>query len=122
VSGVAIAHLAPDRPVSERIFMTTFFAAYSVMLGLGLRGALVRDFAGHRRWMVRMTATALTPLTQRLVFPIFAASLGVDGLAMFWQLFVSAAWIAWGLNLTVAEAWLRGPRAAPLAPGLRRAS
>lgn len=63
--------------------------------------------------MTRMTATALTPVTQRLVFPPMAAAIGVDGLDTFWQIFVSAAWIAWALNMTVAEAWLRGPRRAP---------
>ena len=119
-SGVAMVHLVPDRTISERIFMTVIFAAYMAMLGLGLRAALARDFATHRAWMARMTATTLTPLTQRLVFPLFAAGLGIDGLATFWQIFVSAAWLAWGINMTAAEVWLRRqdvrvPRAAALA-------
>jgi uncharacterized membrane protein len=112
-SGVSIAFLAPARPVSEQIFMSAFFASYLTMLALGLRAALRRDIPAHQAWMVRMTATALTPLTQRLVFPIFAGSLGIDGLPTFWQLFVSAAWLAWGLNLTVAESWLRASERTP---------
>ena len=117
VSGVAIAHLAPQRPVSEKIFMSVFFLAFAALLGLGLRAALARDLGAHRAWMIRMAATALTPLTQRLVFPLFAAGLGIDGLATFWQLFVSAAWIGWGVNLIVAETVLRQARpAAQLAP------
>jgi len=117
VSGVAIAHLAPQRPVSEKIFMSVFFLAFAALLGLGLRAALARDLGAHRAWMIRMAATALTPLTQRLVFPLFAASLGIDGLATFWQLFVSAAWIGWGVNLIVAETVLRQARpAAQFAP------
>lgn len=108
VSGLAIAYLAPDRPISERIFMTTFFAAYLIVLTLGFRAAWVRDLAAHRAWMIRMTTLALTPLTQRVVFAAFAATLGVDGLVTFWQLFTSAAWIALGLNVAGAEIWLRG--------------
>jgi len=115
LSGVAMAHLVPDRTVSERIFMSVFFLAWALFLGLGFRAALARDIAAHRAWMVRMTATTLTPLVQRLIFPVFAGSLGIDGMATFWQLFVSAAWIAWGINMAVAEAWLQrrpAPRAA----------
>lgn len=117
VSGVAIAYAAPARPVAEQIFMTAFFGGYAALLGLGLRAALARDIPAHRAWMVRMTATTLTPLTQRLIFPFLAAGLGIDGLATFWQLFVSAAWLAWALNMVVAEAWLRAARPSPrLAP------
>ena len=113
MSGIPIPFLAPDRPVAEQIFMSAFFAAFLVMLGQGFRAALARDIPTHQAWMVRMTATALTPLTQRLVFPVFAVTIGIDGTATFWQLFVSAAWIAWGLNLTVAEAWLRRTARSP---------
>lgn len=113
VSGLIIVHTAPDRPMSERIFMTAFFSGYSAMLLLGFRAALARDFAGHRIWMLRMTATALTPITQRLVFPVFAATLGVANRDAFWQLFVSAAWIGWALNVWAIEAWIgRGSRPA----------
>jgi hypothetical protein len=117
LSGLSMVYTAPERPISELIFMTTFFIAYAAMLGLGLRAALARNFVAHRAWMLRMTATALTPVTQRVVFPAFAATLGIDGMATFWQIFVSAAWIGWAINMTVTEAWLRGarPAARPLA-------
>ncbi len=106
--GVAMVWLVPDRPVAERIFMSVFFAAWTATLGLGFRAARARDIPSHRAWMVRMSATTLTPLTQRVIFPVFALSFGIDGTATFWQLFVSAAWVAWGINLTIAEAWLHG--------------
>jgi uncharacterized membrane protein len=106
VSGVSIAFLVADRPPRERIFMGAFFLAFAAMLGLGFRAALARDIAAHRAWMIRMTATTLTPMVQRLIFPVFAASLGVNGTGVFWQLFVSAAWLAWACNMTIAEAWL----------------
>lgn len=113
LSGLAIVYDAPDRTIAELIFMTVFALAYLAFLGLGLKAALARDIRGHRAWMTRMTATALTPVTQRLLFPPLAALIGIDGMATFWQLFVSAAWMAWGLNMAVAEGWLRGPRPAP---------
>ena len=118
VSGVVMAYASPDRPVSEAIFMTVFFIAYAAFLGLGLRAALARDIGAHREWMVRMTATALTPVTQRVIFPGLAAGIGVDGSETFWQIFISAAWIAWLLNLGVAEVWLRSAQAAQRRPQL----
>jgi uncharacterized membrane protein len=118
VSGIALVYTAPGRPVSELIFMSTFFVGYFVCLGLGVRGAVARDIAAHEAWMSRMFATALTPVTQRLVFPPLAAAIGIDGLETFWQLFTSAAWLAWGLNMSVCEAWLRRQTA----PRLRRAA
>ena len=112
-SGLAVVYDAPGRTIAELIFMTVFSAAYRACLGLGLRAAMARDLGVHRAWMTRMTATALTPITQRLLFPPLAATIGIDGMATFWQLFVSAAWIAWGLNMTIAEAWLHGRRSTP---------
>ena len=106
VSGIAIIYDAPDRTIGERIFMTVFFATYLTFLALGVRAAIARNIPAHQAWMVRMTATALTPVTQRLIFPPLAAAIGIDGMGTFWQLFVSAAWIGWGLNMAVAEAWL----------------
>jgi len=111
VSGLAIVYDAPDRTVAELIFMTVFFLGYLGFLALGVRAALGRNFTAHRAWMVRMVATALTPVSQRLIFPPLAALLGIDGMATFWQLFVSAAWIGWALNMAVAEAWIQGSSA-----------
>jgi hypothetical protein len=112
LSGLAVVYDAPDRTISELILMTAFGLASLALLALGFRAALVRDFAAHRAWMVRMTACALTPVTQRVIFPAFAAALGIDGLQTFWQLFVSAAWIAFAINMTLAEALLRRGRSA----------
>jgi uncharacterized membrane protein len=115
VSGIALVYTAPGRPVSELIFMSTFLLAFGALLALGVRAAVRGDFVAHRAWMVRMVATAFTPVTQRLVFPPFAAAIGIDGIDTFWQLFTSAAWIAWALNMTVVEAWLRRGYRAPQA-------
>ena len=112
-SGVAIAYLSPDRPLSERFFMTTFFLIYASLLGLGLRAALARDIPAHRAWMVRMTAVALGPISQRLIFAPLIATFGVTSIDTFWQLFISAAWLSGGINLVAAEVWLRRAGPAP---------
>src|SRR3954470_14584390 len=83
-SGGGMVWLVPARPVAERIFMSVFFAAWTAMLGLGFSAARARDFASHRAWMARMSATTLTPLTQRTIFPLFAVGFGIDGMATFW--------------------------------------
>jgi hypothetical protein len=105
LSGVVMAYL-PDRPVMERLFMTTFFLAFLVMLFRAFASALARDIETHRAWMIRLTATALTPMTQRLVFGVLAGAIGIDGPGRFWEIFVSAAWLAWLLNLAAAEWWI----------------
>jgi hypothetical protein len=87
--------------------MTAIFGVYAACLALGVRAALARDFAGHRAWMARMIATGLGAVTQRLVFPPLALAVGIDGRDTFWQVFISAAWIAWALNMALAEAWVR---------------
>lgn len=117
VSGLAMAYTAPGRPVSEVIFMTAIFAVFAACLTLGVHAALAREFAAHRAWMARMIATGMGAVSQRLVFPPLAAVVGIDGRETFWQVFISAAWIAWALNMAVAEAWLRGgaARRSPLA-------
>ena len=104
-SGLAMAFLSPDRPLSERLFMSVFLAVYLAMLAKGFIAARARDFDAHRDWMIRMIATGLTPMSQRLVFGGLAATNGIDGLATFWELFVSAAWIALVINVAAAE-WL----------------
>lgn len=106
-SGLMMVHTIPGRPISEIMFMTFLFGVYGAFLGLGVKAAMAREFNAHRTWMVRMTAIALTPMTQRLIFPIFAGGVGIDGLDTFWQLFVSAAWFAFVVNLSAAEWWLR---------------
>ena len=108
-------HCSWQGPTFGQQFFEDF--AVSALKGLFLvRTDFAPHFTSHRAWMARMSATTLTPLTQRTIFPLFAMAFGIDGMATFWQLFVSAAWIGWGINLTVAEAWIRGRRAARLAP------
>jgi hypothetical protein len=109
VSGVAMAYL-PEHSVGERVFMTSFFGVFMIFLGRGVADARARRIVEHRAWMVRATATALTPVVQRLIFGVFAGAIGINDTAEFWDLFVGAAWLAWLVNLGVAEIWLRSGR------------
>ena len=56
--------------------------------------------------MLRVTALAMGPLTQRVLFPFFAAA-GIDSLPRFWDLFMTSAWFSAALNIVIAEWWIR---------------
>lgn len=64
--------------------------------------ARARDFAAHRRWMVRCFALALAALTLRIQLGLCAAL----GLA-FDSYYPILAWISWIPNLIIAELLLR---------------
>ncbi len=117
VAGLAIVYFAPGRTFSERVFMTTIFVAFAVSLWRAYVAARARDIPTHRAWVLRVTALALTPLSQRLLMGVFlAARGGAHDVAQFWEVFVTAAWLGMALNLLAAEAWTRRrPRARPAA-------
>ncbi len=119
VSGLAFPYAMPQRPVAERVFMTTFFIVFLFFLGQALLSARRGDFVRHREWMIRMAFTIVTPLTQRLIFPLMAATTTISSIDGFWGLFLTAAWFAWGVNIALAEWWLnlRATR-----PRIRRAA
>jgi len=105
-TGVALPFAMPTRPFSERAFMTMISCLFAVVLGLGVGAARRRDFTAHRRWMLRVAALSMGPLTQRVIFPIFVAA-GIDSLPRFWDLFMSAAWFSLAINLGIVEWWIR---------------
>ena len=106
LTGFVLPYVMPARPFSERAFMTTVSCLFAAVLGLGIMAARRKDFVAHRQWMLRVTALALGPLTQRVIFPFFAAA-GIDGVPRFWDLFMSAAWFSLVLNIVIVEWWIR---------------
>jgi uncharacterized membrane protein len=106
VTGLLLPYVMPARPFGERAFMTTVSCALVFMLGRGIASARLRDLVTHRRWMLRVTAFAMGPLTQRTLFPFFAAA-GIDSLSRFWDLFMTAAWFSLALNIAIVEWWIR---------------
>jgi uncharacterized membrane protein len=118
LTGFVLPYLMPARPFSERAFMTPVSCLFAVVLGLGVMAARRRDFVAHRRWMLRVTALALGPLTQRAIFPFFAAA-GIDGVPRFWDLFMSAAWFSLVVNIVIVEWWIRRTAVATTAQSRR---
>jgi hypothetical protein len=114
-SGVAFVFLMPERPLTERVFMLTFFVAFLFFLLKGFLAAWRRDFVHHRAWMIRMFSTGLTITTQRLLLVVFLSFGGVGGVEEFWDQFVTAAWLAWIIQLAVAEWWVARAAARPAA-------
>jgi uncharacterized membrane protein len=70
---------------------------------LALRAALRRDFAAHRAWMMRSYALTFAAVTLRIYL-----GLGVAAGIPFAEIYATAAWMSWVLNLVVVEWWLLG--------------
>ena len=106
LTGLILPYAMPARPFGERAFMTAVSCFFLLVLGRGVAAARRRDFVAHRRWMLRVTALSMGPLTQRVIFPFFAAA-GIDSMMRFWDLFMTAAWFSLALNVVIAEWWIR---------------
>lgn len=121
VGGLGGASLALDAhggPVARTGFSVLAVLWLSVT-AIGLRHALVRDFARHRRWMVHSLAMAFGAVTLRIILFTGIGPLGLP----FETVYAFAAWASWLLNMAACEAWMRwGPRPAgiPLNPATRR--
>lgn len=115
LTGLTLPFVMPARPFGERAFMTTFAGLFPILLGCGIVAARRHDFVAHRRWMLRATAGALGPLTQRVILPLFLSA-GVDGMPRFWDLFLTSAWFATALNFVTVEWWMRRTAATAAEP------
>jgi len=80
---------------------------------LGYAAARRRDFASHRRWMIRSFALTFAAVTLRAYLPIAIASNAPMMIA-----YPLISWACWVPNLIVAEAWLRTGPASRLPRGL----
>jgi uncharacterized membrane protein len=67
-----------------------------------------REIAAHREWMIRVFALALAVATIRAVIALATSLTG----ASLEDVFAASFWIAFSLNLAVAEAWIRSSRRA----------
>jgi uncharacterized membrane protein len=68
---------------------------------LAWRAVLQRDFAAHRAWMMRSYALTFAAVTLRIYL-----GLGVAAGIPFVEIYATAAWSSWVLNLIVVEWWL----------------
>jgi uncharacterized membrane protein len=118
-SGASLVLLMPARPLAERIFMLTFFAVFLFFLFEAFMAARRRDFVRHRAWMIRMFCTGMTITTQRLLMIVFIViARGVDSADQFWIYFVSAGWLAWIVQLSLAEWWIARGIRRPVRPSI----
>jgi uncharacterized membrane protein len=114
VSGVTFPFRMPERPFSERVAMTTFFAFFLFFLFKAFAAARRRDFPRHREWMIRWFAVGLAITTQRVLLPVFILAIGVNDMRGFWEIFVTAAWLASVIQVLIAEWWLSTTRRAEI--------
>jgi len=110
VSGVAFPFFMSQRPFSERVAMSAFFTFFLFALWNAFGAARRRDFARHREWMIRWFAVGLSITTQRILLPIFIVTVGVRDERAFWEIFVTAAWLATAIQVLIAEWWISTTR------------
>ncbi len=68
----------------------------------GVRYARARQFAQHRRWMIRSFALTFAAVTLRLYLPFFI----INGFS-YTEASVFVAWMCWVPNLIAVEWWLK---------------
>jgi hypothetical protein len=109
-AGIVGALLAPFTAAGP-IAASGFFALAVTWLwvnALGWRAAaLQRDYAAHKRWMVRSFALTFAAVTLRL----YLVPVEVGGLD-FVTYYQWIAWLCWIPNLLIAEFWLAARRPA----------
>jgi len=114
VSGVAFPFFMPERVFSERVVMSAFFLLFLFFLSKAFAAARKRDFVRHREWMIRWFVIGLGITTQRVLLPIFIVAVGVTDAHSFWDIFVTATWLAAAIQMLIAEWWLSTTRRAGL--------
>jgi hypothetical protein len=60
--------------------------------------------------MIRWFAIGLGITTQRVLLPIFIVTVGVTDARSFWEIFVTATWLAAAIQVLVAEWWVTTTR------------
>lgn len=101
ISSVPVAIHAQAGPVSQAGFLA-LGAAWITTTSLGLLTAINRQFADHRRWMIRSYALTASAITLRIMLPISVVS-GVP----FKYAYPVIAWACWVFNLCCAQYLLR---------------
>lgn len=103
VSGLVLAFGSTAGPVATAGFGSLAVAWIAVTLQ-GWRLAMMRDFARHRRWMIRSWSLMLAAVTLRIYLPL-VDPLGID----FVQCYRAISFISWVPNLILAEFYLAWP-------------
>ena len=103
VSGLYIGIRFPFGGMAESVATVVISALFLVFIAKGVGAIRRKDVQAHRRWMLRMTATALTPISMRLMFfPIVALTDIAPRVAFAPLLLVGLT-----VNLVLLQLWLR---------------
>ncbi|SOB79098.1 Predicted membrane protein [Sphingomonas guangdongensis] len=104
ISGLVLAIGTSAGPIAGLGF-GGLAVAWLVTNALGWQRARAREFASHRRWMMRSWALTLAAVTLRIYMPLFEV-LGVPELLGYRVI----AFLCWLPNLAIAEALLARER------------
>jgi uncharacterized membrane protein len=113
VSGLSLATAAHGGAVTATSF-TILALLWLLTMGNGIRHALIRDLAAHRRWMMRCIAITSAAITLRLSQGVLMGGLGWE----FDAAYPVSAWVCWPINLLVCEWLLRRSRLRALPAGM----
>jgi hypothetical protein len=108
--GSAGAFILALNPMGGAVTKFAFFmlaALWVFTTGMALISALRRDFASHRRWMIRSYAMTFAAVTLRIGIPALIFGLGMT----MSDAYKTVAWASWTVNLLIVE-WFIIPRTA----------
>lgn len=106
-SGVVFAALHPFAGAFEEMAPICFYTLiYLAAVAFGVRAARQRRFAVHREWMIRAFSIGIGISSVRIWFVLFMHTTGMHAQ----QFFATAFWLAFGVNLVIAEIWIQATR------------
>jgi len=106
-SGIVFAAFHPFAGAFVELVPILFFTAiYVISVILGVRAARAKNFPQHREWMIRGFSIGIGISSVRLRFILFLHTTGMHGQ----DFFATAFWIAFGVNLLIAELWINFTR------------
>jgi len=106
-SGIIFAAFHPFAGAFVEMVPVSFFTViYVTSVVLGVKAARQKNFIAHREWMIRAFSIGIGISSVRLWFVLFLHTTGMRGQ----DFFATAFWIAFGLNLLIAELWINVTR------------
>ncbi|MEL6868877.1 MAG: DUF2306 domain-containing protein [Pseudomonadota bacterium] len=107
LGGVSALRLAPDALFGNatQLGFVVLAILWLSFTAYAWQRILVRDYAGHGRWMYRSIALTASAITLRVILGI---GVPLAGLPMA-TVYPIAAWACWPINLVVCEWLLRRP-------------
>ena len=89
---------------------TAFFGViFLFSLAKAFRHILKKEVPQHREWMIRAFSLAMAVATERVLLVLLIASTGLS----LEEVFGASFWLAFSLNLLVAEVWINYTRRNP---------